>query len=180
MRTCCIAQGIYSILCSDLNGKEIQKRWGFPGGSDGKESACNAGVLGLGWEDALEEGMATHASILAWRIPRTEEPGGLPSMGSQRVGHTWVTHMFTFTGGREAGSRWRLGLPFVNDSGDEHLWLASWLWLHLLWKKMSFHVVYTSFNWALMFLLLSHKDSSYILDPQPLSDLWFADIFSHL
>ena len=41
----------------------------------------------LGQEDPLEKGMATHSSILAWRIPWTEEPGGLPSMGSQRVGH---------------------------------------------------------------------------------------------
>ena len=41
----------------------------------------------LGWEDALEEGVATHSGILAWRIPGTEEPGGLPSMGSHRVGH---------------------------------------------------------------------------------------------
>jgi len=41
----------------------------------------------LGWVDPLEEGMATHSSILAWRIPWTEEPGGLESMGSQRVGH---------------------------------------------------------------------------------------------
>ena len=40
----------------------------------------------LGWEDPLEEGMATHSSILAWRIPWTEEPSGLQSMGSQRVG----------------------------------------------------------------------------------------------
>ena len=40
---------------------------GFPGGSDGKESACSVGDLG--WEDPLEEGMATHSSILAWRIP---------------------------------------------------------------------------------------------------------------
>ena len=44
-------------------------------------------VRSLGWEDPLEEGMATHSSILAWRIPWTEEPGGLQSMGSQRVGH---------------------------------------------------------------------------------------------
>ena len=44
-------------------------------------------VPSLGWEDPLEKGMATHSSILAWRIPRTEEPGGLQSMGSQRVGH---------------------------------------------------------------------------------------------
>ena len=41
----------------------------------------------LGWEDPLEEGMATHPSILAWEIPWTEEPGGLQSMGLQRVGH---------------------------------------------------------------------------------------------
>ena len=41
----------------------------------------------LGWEDPLEKGKATHSSILAWRIPWTEEPGGLQSMGSQRVGH---------------------------------------------------------------------------------------------
>ena len=44
-------------------------------------------VQSLGWEDALEDGMATHSSILAWRIPWTEEPGGLQSIGSQRVGH---------------------------------------------------------------------------------------------
>ena len=44
-------------------------------------------VQSLGWEDALEEGMATHSSILAWRIPWTEEPDRLESMESQRVGH---------------------------------------------------------------------------------------------
>ena len=58
---------------------------GFPGGSDCKESACNSGDLGR--EDPLEEGRATHSSVLAWRIPWTEEPGGLQSMGSQTVGH---------------------------------------------------------------------------------------------
>jgi len=41
----------------------------------------------LGWEDSLEKGMATHCNILAWRTPRTEEPGGLQSMGPQRVEH---------------------------------------------------------------------------------------------
>ena len=41
----------------------------------------------LGWEDLLEKEMATHSNTLAWRIPRTEEPGRLQSMGSQRVGH---------------------------------------------------------------------------------------------
>ena len=44
-------------------------------------------VPSLGWEDPLEEGMATHSSIPAWRIPWAEEPGGLQSIGSQRVGH---------------------------------------------------------------------------------------------
>ena len=46
-------------------------------------------VWSLGREDPLEEGMASHCSILAWRIPWTEEPGGLQSTGSQRVGHSW-------------------------------------------------------------------------------------------
>ena len=44
-------------------------------------------VQSLGWEDPLEEEMATHSSILAWRMPWTEGPGGLQFMGSQRVGH---------------------------------------------------------------------------------------------
>ena len=54
----------------------------LPGGSDCKESVYNAGDLG--WEDPLE-GMATHSSILDWRITWTEEPGRLQSMGSQKV-----------------------------------------------------------------------------------------------
>ena len=45
----------------------------------------------LGWKDPLEKEVETHSSILAWRIPCTEEPGGLQSMGSQKVGHDWVT-----------------------------------------------------------------------------------------
>ena len=73
---------------------------GFPGFSEGKESACNAGdqgsIPGSGWEVPIEKRMATHSSILAWRIPGTEEPGGLWSMWSQRVGHNWVTNTFTF------------------------------------------------------------------------------------
>ena len=59
----------------------------FPGGSDGTESACNAEDPGLipGSGISPEKGMASHSSILAWRIPWTEEPGGLQFMGSQRV-----------------------------------------------------------------------------------------------
>ena len=48
-------------------------------------------VLSLDQEDSLEEEMATHFSVLAWKIPWTEEPGGLQSMGSQRVGHNLST-----------------------------------------------------------------------------------------
>ena len=62
---------------------------GFSSGSDGKESACNAEDLGSipGLGRSLKESMATHSSILASRIPWTEEPGGLQSMGLQRLRH---------------------------------------------------------------------------------------------
>ena len=52
-------------------------------------------VRSLGWEDPLEKEMATHSSVLAWRIPRTEKSGGLQFLGFQRVGHDWVTDTFT-------------------------------------------------------------------------------------
>ena len=53
-------------------------------------------VWSLGSEDPLEKEMATHSSILAWRIPQTKEPGELQSMGSQRVGHDWVSNTSTY------------------------------------------------------------------------------------
>ena len=49
----------------------------------------------LSWEDPLKEGLATYSTILAWRIPWTEEPGGLPSMGLEQVGHDRVTNTHT-------------------------------------------------------------------------------------
>ena len=66
---------------------------GFPGGSVVKNPSAmqEIWVQSLGREDPLEEGMATHSSILAWKIPWTEEPSRLQSMGSQRVGRGWVT-----------------------------------------------------------------------------------------
>ena len=74
--------------------------WSFPGASDSKESSCKAGDQGLipGWGGTPGEGK-THSSILAWRIPRTEEPGGLQSRGSQRD----VTEQLTLS----------LSLPFL-------------------------------------------------------------------
>ena len=55
------------------------------------ETAAHQAPPSLGWEDPLEKGMATHSSTLAWRIPWTEEPGGIQSMRLQRVGHDLVT-----------------------------------------------------------------------------------------
>ena len=70
--------------------------FGFPDSSHGKESAFNAGnpgsIPGLG--RSQEKGMAIHPSIIAWRIPWTEEPGGIQSMGSQKVWHNWGTNTF--------------------------------------------------------------------------------------
>ena len=71
----------------------------FPGGSVVKnllavlktQKTC---VRSLGWEDPLEKGMTIYSSILAWRIPWTEEPGGLQSTGSQRVGHDHTHTLF--------------------------------------------------------------------------------------
>ena len=70
----------------------IDEKLSLPGASVVKnppamQEAQETQALSLGWEDALEEGMATHSSTLAWRIPWTEEPGGLQNIGLQRVGH---------------------------------------------------------------------------------------------
>ena len=60
-------------------------------GSGGKESTCNARDLG----SILRKGMATHSSIFAWRVSQTEDPGGLQSMGSQRVGYDSTANTHT-------------------------------------------------------------------------------------
>ena len=74
-----------------------RQRWvnssGFPGGSVVKNHLPmqEMWVQSLGQKDSLEKGMATHSNILDWRIPWTEEPGRLQSMGSQRIRHDWTT-----------------------------------------------------------------------------------------
>ena len=87
-------------------------------------------VRSLGWEDPLEEEMATHSSILAWRIPWTEEPGGLQSTGLQRVGHDWATsHAHTQSWSQEMNFSasgylclftevWTLGTNSIQESKD--------------------------------------------------------------
>ena len=74
-----------TLMCDDMESHLLILFLGFPGGSAGKESTCNMGDLGLipGLEDPLENGTATHSSILPWRISWT-----IQSMQSQRVGHT--------------------------------------------------------------------------------------------
>ena len=74
-------------------------------------------VWSRGWEDSLEKETATHSSILVWRIPWTEEPGGLESMGLQRVGHNWVT--FTLLGPRDrrAGTCFKGWIPMPLPPG---------------------------------------------------------------
>ena len=82
-------------------------------------------VRSLGWEDALQKGMATHSNISAWRIPRTEEPGRLQSMGSQRVRNDWAT--FTLVSLEAEGNQER---PTENQRLNERLsclWFTSLL-----------------------------------------------------
>ena len=64
-------------------------KWVSPGGSEVRNSLAmeETWVQSLGWKDSLEEGMAAHSSVLAGKVPGTEEPGGLLSTGLQRAGH---------------------------------------------------------------------------------------------
>ena len=92
-------------------------------------------------ENPLEKAMATHSSILAWKIPRTEEPGRLQSMGSQRVGHDWMTSLSLFTfmhwrrkwqptpvflpGEPQDGRAWWAAFYGVTQSRTRLKWLSS-------------------------------------------------------
>ena len=98
----CGAPVVYLELCSGTGDTKMntnslafqgfmlsQRTESYPGGSAVKNLPAmqETRVLSLGQEDPLEEGMATHSSVLAWRIPWTEEPGRLQSMGLQTAGH---------------------------------------------------------------------------------------------
>ena len=80
-------------------------------------------VQSLGWEDLLEKEMATHSSILAWRVPWTEEPGGLQSMGLQRIGHKWGTNFhFHF-------SRFAWAFIWLSNSFRDLSLCTQWTWI---------------------------------------------------
>ena len=80
-------------LCPCGYGLTLKVCWGFPGGSEGEESTCNAGDPGsiLGLERFPGGGHGNPLQYSCWRTPWTEQPGGLQSMGWQRVGHSWAT-----------------------------------------------------------------------------------------
>ena len=107
---------------------------GFPGGSVVKNLPAmqETWVWSLGPEDPLEEEMATHSSIPAWSIPRTEEPGGLFSMGLQRVGHDWATNttLHWSRGNRER----EMAIYGVYCSDPKH-WKE--VWAQVLWPRTS-------------------------------------------
>ena len=98
-------------------------------------------VWSLGQEDPLEQGMATSSNILDWEIPQTEKPGGLQSMGLQRVGHEWWTNTFTKAGEYTPISKnlqlllfmegkiekWKRIIPFTIASKNSPN-IGSWWW----------------------------------------------------
>ena len=157
---------------------------GFPGGSSGRESAWNAGLIpGSGrfpgeekgyplqysslensmdcivhgvtknwtWlSDFMEKGMATHSSFRAWRIPWTEQPGGVPSIESQRVGHYWKINTKSVVKDEGGVSVWAGLQPFIlpwpdwNRAGKHFLFLLG----HVSWLA---HVSFPTRDWIQAF-----------------------------
>ena len=101
-------------------------------------------IQSLGQEDPLEKGMPTHSSILAWEMPRTEEPGGLQSMGSQRVGQYWLANIFFQRKNQNQKKKKKKQHPANQIShilGQSFLWerLSCLSVLKLFEKKKTFH-----------------------------------------
>ena len=108
---------------------------GFPGGASDKDSTCQCRkqerrVSSLGQEDPLEEGMATYSSILAWRIPWTEEPGGLQSMGSLESDTTERLHFHFSLSCIGEGNGNPLQCPCLENPRDGGAWWAAVMGSH--------------------------------------------------
>ena len=119
----------------------------------------------LGQEDPPEKRMATHSSILAWRIPRTEEPGGLQSMGSQREKHDWATNTFTFISTR---------LPAPHQTQQR----STQVWLFLMSSSPceGSHVMHKCEKWSISCHILN-KDITVISDYRP--PVWTGEPWGH-
>ena len=162
---------INGLLCSLASNwvHPCDTGWGFPDGSVGKESTCNAGgtgdaglISGLGRSPG--EGNATHPSILAWKIPWTEEAGRLKSMGLQRTGHGWAHTERTgywLEIGRRKRSKVRVFF-YPSSIPAEFLWVGCLSWVksmapigrlyasrdyHTFCGKMDSYVKYTAIIW---------------------------------
>ena len=96
-------------------------------------------VRSLGWEDPLEKEIATHSSTLAWKIPWTEEPGRLQSMGSQRVGHDSVTSLSLFKSFMVSGLMFKTSIHLVLTVSPAALQFSQHHWL----KRLSAPHVYS-------------------------------------
>ena len=127
---------------------------GFPGATAVKnwpvmQETQETWVQSLGGEDPLEEDMAPHSSILAWEIPWTEQPGGLRSLGSQRVGHDWGTE---------------LAIAFSHIFLRDHTWILNFhftLLLHILFLYYTYLVFY-----EVVILTRGHvKNNKYVSNP---------------
>ena len=123
-------------------------------------------VWALGWEDPLEKEMAIYSSTIAWKIPWTEEPGRLQSMGLQRVGHDWatslITHVFICLSSYPAWPKckkigWNQENSLCMSSVTQIYWIVSifvlftyvscqMLRLHRLWSNKNFFTVHSSDN----------------------------------
>ena len=101
--------------------------------SDGKASARNVGDPSLGREDPLEKELAIHSSTLAWKVPWTEEPGRLQSMGLQRIRHDWATSLSKWPFGGKAPA-----LIFVQLDSHNNIYNITMLYTHVFY---SFHSV---------------------------------------
>ena len=110
-----------------------------------KESACNAGDLGSlpGWGRSSGEGNATHSSILSWRIPWTEEPGGLQSMGSQRVRYNWASNgtplQYSCLENPMDGGAWKAAVHGITEGRSRLSDFTFTFPFHALEKEMATH-----------------------------------------
>ena len=122
------------------------KLLGFPGGSDDKDGsdACQARDPGwsLGQEDSLEKEVAPYSSILAWRIPWTEEHGRLQSIGLQRVRHDWATNIFKWKLAKSPPGALAPLPPQASADMEQPLWgglLFKFLFIWLCWIFFAVH-----------------------------------------